>query len=133
MKLDKIVAVSGMSGLYNIVASRTNGIVVGDMDTGKTRFCSVRKHQFTPLETVSIYTQLDTVPLKDVFTNMRDKAETIPPVSIKGSSGDIEAYFAQILPDYDDERVHVSDMRKIIKWYMFLDQRQLLLDSDEEE
>ena len=62
MNLENIVAVSGMPGLYRMAGSRSNGLIIEDFDTGKKRFASIRKHQFTPLESVSIYTLADTAP-----------------------------------------------------------------------
>ncbi len=133
MNLEKIIAVSGLPGLYNIVSSRNNGLLVANMDDGKTKFCSVRKHQFTPLETVAIYTQMDTAPLKDVFESMLANAKSLAIPSTKESSGVISDYFVQILPDYDPDRVQISDIKKIIKWYNFLDVRGVFNASDEEE
>ena len=132
MNLENIVAVSGMPGLYRMAGSRSNGMIVEDMSSGKRRFASVRKHQFTPLESVSIYTMMDTTPLSDVFLNMSKQAkdEAIPE-SNSGSS-ELQAWFSKVLPDYDADRVLVSDIRKIIKWYNALDAHQLL-SSDEEE
>ena len=102
MNLDNFIAVSGLPGLYKMVNSRSNGLLVSDIDTGKTKFVSIRKHQFTPLATVAIYTYDDATELKEIFNNMLLQIETNPPVSLKESTDNIRAYFAQILPDYDE-------------------------------
>lgn len=134
MNLDKYIAVSGLPGLYELVNSRSNGLLVSDIDNKKTRFISMRKHQFTPLATVAIYTYDDATELKVIFKTMLEKIETNPPVSIKESSDTIRTYFASILPDYDEDRVQVSDIKKVIKWFLFLNERNLIsFDSDEEE
>ncbi len=135
MDVSNILAVSGLPGLYTLVSSRSNGLVVADIDSGKNRFCSVRKHQFTPLETVAIYTNTDTTPLVDIFQKIKDQQESNPVIDIKSSDNDeIEDYFLSIVPDYDEDRVYVSDMKKVIKWYNFLESRGMLEPvADEEE
>lgn len=134
MNFKDFVAVSGLSGLYKLSVTRPNGLIVEDVDTGKTKFLSVRKYQFTPLETVAIYTEDDALELKAVFANMQSKEETnpIPATSLK--SPELFAYFAEILPDYDRDRVLISDVKKVIKWYKFLKERNVVdFTSDEEE
>ncbi len=133
MKLDDFVAVSGLSGVFRINTSRNNGLVVEDLDSGKSKFCSVRKHQFTPLGTVAIYTLEDTIELKEVFVKMKNLKETTPVVDHNSEKIVIQEYFENIVPDYDEDKVYVSDMKKVIKWFNFLDQRNLLEPSDEEE
>lgn len=129
MNLEKIISVSGLPGLYNLVATRNNGLLVSDMDSGKTKFCSVRKHQFTPLDTVAIYTLEDSSPIKDVFKAMQNH----PPVSPKSTNDELMEYFDKVLPDYDEDRVFPGDVKKVIKWYNFLNDRKLLVPSEEEE
>ena len=134
MNLENYIAVSGLPGLFKLVNSRNNGLIVSDIDTGKSKFVSIRKHQFTPLATVAIYTYDDATELKIIFRTMLEKFEENPPVSIKEQSSVIASYFGSILPDYDVDRVQISDMKKVIKWFNFLNERNLInLDSDEEE
>ena len=129
MNLENIVAVSGMSGLYKMAGSRNNGLIIEDFDTGKRRFASIRKHQFTPLESVSIYTITDTAPLADVFKKMLD-ASNIPDPKTDALS--LQEFFEGILPDYDEDKVLTSDIRKIIKWFTFLRDRKALHSEEEE-
>lgn len=128
MNLEKLVAVSGRSGIYKMAANRQNGLIIEDLDTGKKSFAPSRKHQFTPLESISIYTEADesTVELKQVFVNMLTQLDSNPPVSVKAPAQEIKAYFEQVLPEYDRDRVLVSDIKKLIKWFSFLNERQLL-------
>ncbi|MCZ2339420.1 MAG: DUF5606 domain-containing protein, partial [Chitinophagales bacterium] len=70
--MKNILAVSGLPGLYKLNATKSNGLLVSDLDSGKTRFCSVRQHQFTPMETVAIYTDDDTIEISKVFQSMLD-------------------------------------------------------------
>lgn len=130
------MAVSGLPGLYTLVSSRSNGLVITHMDEEKTRFCSVRKHQFTPLETVAIYTYTDSTEIKEIFAAMKNHSETTPPIAANASGAETQAYFRVILPEFDEDRVYVSDMKKVIKWYHFLEERGKLEpseNSDEEE
>lgn len=133
MDLKDYVSISGEAGLYKTKATRSNGLVVEDIDNGKSRFFSVRKHQFTPLESIAIYTESDTVPLTDVFKAIQGKMEESP-IPESGASNDLLfAYFGQIVPDYDREQVKISDVKKVLKWYRFLAERDLLVDASSEE
>jgi len=133
MNLEEYVAVSGMSGLFRLVANRNNGLVVADLDTGKSKFAPARKHQFTPLASIGIYTETDTAELSVVFTTMLKQFETNPPIPPKSSAEDIIEYFDMILPEFDHDRVNVSDIRKVIKWFNFLNERDLLSLEEEKE
>ncbi len=132
MNLEEYVAVSGMAGLFRLVANRSNGLVVADLDSGKSKFAPARKHQFTPLASIGIYTESDSEELSKIFATMLKQIETNPPVPPKSSSEDILEYFDMILPEFDRDRVSVSDIRKVIKWFNFLNERELL-SLDEEE
>lgn len=133
MNLDKLVAVSGMSGIYKMVANRKNGLVLENIDTNKRNFYTTRKYQFTPLESISIYTYgEETVELKDVFQKIKDTREEIPIVSPKSSPEVLREYFEQILENYDREKVYISDIKRLIKWFNFLDARDLLETTEEE-
>ena len=134
MSLEKYIAVSGLSGIYELVHTRNNGLIIKDLDNEKVKFISTRKHQFTPLGTVAIYTYDDATELKVIFKTMHKKKDELPIANLKGSSDEIRSYFKKILPDYDPNRVHISDIKKVIKWYNFLNDRNLLdFTSDEEE
>ena len=134
MNLEEYVAVSGMPGLFRLVANRNNGLVVSDIDSGKSKFAPSRKHQFTPLASIGIYTETDSTELSIIFATMLEQLETNPPAAPKASAEDIVEYFNNILPEFDRDRVNVSDIRKVIKWFSFLNERDLLsLEETEEE
>lgn len=139
MNLKDILAVSGMQGLYKLVNSRNNGLLVSSLDdSARTIFCSMRKHQFTPMETVAIYTMSDTIELSTIFERMLDQLTENPPASPKGSKSEIEDYFSSIVPDYDEDRVYISDMKKVLKWFQILNKKGYLTaepetDSEEKE
>lgn len=121
-----------MPGVQLVVASRKNGMMVADIDTGKIRFASVRKHQFSPLETISIYTDDDdSTELKNVFQNMLDQLADNPPPPHKSDKDVLREYFTDILPNHDKEQVHTSDIRKAIQWFNFLNERGLLTQTEE--
>ena len=134
MNLKDILAISGLPGLYKMMDSRGNGLLVQGIDGGKTKFYSMRKHQFTPMETVAIYTMSDTIELSEIFQRMLDQVTENPPVAIKESKEKIEDYFSSIVPDYDEDRVYVSDMKKVIKWFNILNEKgYLTMEPAEEE
>ncbi len=134
MNLEKLVAVSGISGIYKMVANRKNGLVLENIDTQKKNFYTSRRHQFTPLESISIYTYgEETVELKEVFQQIKEQQEENPIVSHKADAEDLRGYFEKILPNYDREKVYISDIKRLIKWYNFLEERGLLEATEEEK
>jgi hypothetical protein len=133
MNLKDFVAVSSMPGLYKLIATRSNGLLVQEIDSDKTKFASTRKHQFTPLETVAIYTDNDSTELKEIFERMKGNLKDLPLPESNASKDDYFNYFSEILPDYDEERVMISDVKKVIKWFKFLEERNLLEDEEGSE
>ena len=130
MNLEPYIAVTGAAGLFNLVTSKPNGLVLSSIEDKKTSFYSTRKHQFTPLGTVAVYTLGGTTPLHEVMQSMYDKMSKTPPVSPKAEKYQIEEYFETVLPDYDEDKVPLKDMKKIIKWFLFLYERGLLSTNE---
>ncbi len=120
MNLERLVAVSGLPGLYRVAVNRNNGLIIEDLETAKRRFAPSRKHQFTPLESISIYTDSDSKELSKVFESMLEQLEDNPPVGKSASKEELKEYFADILPDYDRDRVFPNDMKKVVKWFTYL-------------
>lgn len=139
MNLKNLVAVSGMSGLHRMAANRANGLIIEDLSSGKRSFVPARKHQFTPLESTGIYIEDgDTVELEKVFQSILDKLADTPIADPNANPETLHKYFRTILPNYDQDRVHTSDIKKVIKWYHILSETGLLQqtppsDNDEEE
>ena len=135
MSKDNLIAVSGLPGLFKMVGNRPNGLIVEDLDNGKRKFVSMRKHQFSPLETIAIFTYTDSTPLTEVLKKMYEQRESNPPVSPKAIGKDLRAYFRTIIPDHDEYRVFPKDIKKIIRWFEFLVERDMLeaAVSEEEE
>ena len=121
MKFKEIVSVSGISGLKRIIGQRVDGLILADLDDTNRRFFSNRINMFSPLENISIYTEDDSVPLLDVFIEMKNQFETNPPVDHTSDSATLRSYLEKILPSFDHEKVQISDIKKLIKWFHLLD------------
>lgn len=114
MDYNKIVAVTGLSGLFELVSSKSDGGVVRSLEDKTSKFVSNRIHSFSHLESIEVYTVKDNVNLVDVFDAMKASKEKMP------NSGDakaVKAYFEKVYPEMDFERVYNSDMKKMVKWY----------------
>ena len=134
MNLKDLAVISGFPGVQRIVATRNNGVMAEDIDSGKVRFAPARKHQISPLESISIFTaDNDAVELAKVFQTMLDKLEEMPPPSVKAPSEELRNYFLEVLPNHDQTQVHISDIKKIIRWFLFLNERGFLTAPDPDE
>ena len=126
MKFAEIIAVTGLPGLYTVVTERKGGVIVEEMETGKRRFAPARKHQFAPLESMAIYTEDgDAEPLRKVFDRMQEQQEDNPAPAPNEKSERLFDYFEDVLPTYDKDRVHASDIKRLLKWYHYLLANQL--------
>ncbi len=133
MDIKNLVVVSGMQGVHKLVSPRSNGLIIENMITGKRKFVSIRKHQFSPLESIAIFTDDgESMELKNVFRNMLDQLEDNPPIPPKSSSAELREYFLDILPNHDQDRVHVNDIKKIISWFTFLNKLDYWKREDKE-
>lgn len=135
MKLDNIVSVSGLSGLHKLLATRNNGLLIESFENGKRQFVSVRKHQFTPLVSIGIYTITDVVNLDEVLQKVHDSQDANPIPDPNDKADALRAWFKTIVPDHDEDRVHINDIRKVIKWYTYLKLHawDMVTAKDEEE
>ena len=133
MDFKDLLAISGLPGIYKMIANRPNGHMVVPVEGGKRKFVSSRKHQFTPLESISIYTNTDSAPLDDIFKTMHEKLATLPLPDPKASSNEAEAYFKEILPEYDPYRVHTKDIKKVVKWFKALNNAGLVTFDENED
>lgn len=133
MDFKDLLAISGLSGIYRMIANRANGLMVVPAEGGKRKFVSSRKHQFTPLESISIYTTKDSTPLDVIFKSMQEKLSSLPLPDGKASSKEMENYFKQILPDYDPNRVHTKDIKKVVKWFRSLNDAGLVIFQEKTE
>ena len=139
MELDKILAISKKPGLYKIITQSRGGFIVESLLDQKRISVSISSN-VSLLSEIAIYTLGKELPLEAVLSKIFDKekgAETS--TSPKASKDDLEAYFFSVLPDYDEDRVYPSDIKKILNWYNLLNKKQLLdfkseaSSTDEEE
>lgn len=123
--LKDILAISGQPGLYRLISQARNGIIVESLETGK-RLPAHASAKISALEDIAIFTDSEEVPLVDVFKNISDKEDGKAAISPKSSGDELKAYFEQILPEYDRDRVYVSDIKKVMTWYNILQNLDLL-------
>jgi len=114
MEYAKIVAVTGLPGLFELVSSKSDGAIVKSLDDKSTKFVSSRIHNFSHLESIEVYTVRDNVNLVDIFTAMDQSGEKTPD---EKDNAAVKKYFETVYPDLDFDRVYSSDMKKMVKWF----------------
>jgi hypothetical protein len=114
MEYSKLVAVTGLPGLFELISSRGDGAVVRSLDDNKTQFISSRVHNFSHLESIEVYTQRDNVNLVDVFNAIEKDGSSLPDSKDNDA---VKKYFEKVYPEMDFERVYSSDMKKMVKWF----------------
>lgn len=129
MEYNRIVAVTGLPGLYEVISSKADGAVVRSLDDQSTKFVSSRIHNLSHLESIEVYTTRENVSLADVFTAMKEHNNLPDPKDNKA----VKAYFEKTFPDLDFERVYASDMKKMIKWFEVLEQNNIDYTAAQEE
>ena len=141
MELDKVMSISGKPGLYELKAQTRGGFIAESMLDGKKISVNMR-HNVSLLSEIAVYTYTEEVPLREIFQKMKEKEDGGQAISHKESKAKLEEYFSEILPDYDVDRVYISDIKKIIQWYNLLiskgvtefgDAKKSEKPSDEEE
>lgn len=133
MEYSKLVAVTGLPGLFELINSKTDGAIVRSLDDQSTRFVSSRIHQFSQLESIEVYTVRDNVNLVDVFHAMEKDGGKLPD---EKDAGAVRKYFEKVFPDMDFDRVYPSDMKKMVKWFAVLQKNKIeikLTEVPEEE
>ncbi len=119
MELRDILAISGQPGLYKYIAQSQRGVIVESLENGK-RMNAASNARVSALTEISMFTYEEDIALADVFTKIYDYTSGAAAISHKESPEKIKEAFAAVLPDYDKERVHVSDMKKCFAWYNIL-------------
>jgi len=127
MNLEKILAVSGKPGLYVLKVQTRTGFVAESLADGKKITVSL-KSNVSLLSEISIYTYDGEKPLTEVMQLIAKKESNGPAISHKEDNATLSAYFKEILPDFDDERVYPSDIKKVLNWYNTLQQKGLVTD-----
>ena len=116
IKLKDILSISGKGGLFKFIAQARNGVVVESMDDHK-RHVAPATARVSSLEDIAIFTQDEEVPLSDIFMRIHDKTEGKETISHKATDDELKSFFVELVPDYDDERVYMSDIKKVFQWY----------------
>jgi len=121
MELKEVISISGKNGLYKVVARSNKGFIVESIEDKKTKFPVNANHQVALLDEITIYTNTDeNLPLKTVMDNIEAKRGEGNIPNVKDDTLKIKEFFRTVAPDYDEERVYVSDMKKILKWFDIL-------------
>ena len=133
MDYNKIVSVSGLTGLFELLSSKSDGAVVRSLEDNSSKFISTRLHNFSHLESIEVYTSKDNTNLAELFDAMKNSPEKVPEAKVDNK--ELKAYFEKIYPDLDFERVYASDMKKMVKWYHILDKNkvEIKVKTDEEK
>jgi hypothetical protein len=119
MEFNKIIAVTGKPGLFEVVTQTKTVVIVASLQD-KKRFPITSTQNISMLENIAIYTYEEEVLLLKVFKKIYEKEAGKESISHKESANKLEAYFSEILPEYDEERVYTSNIKKIIQWYNIL-------------
>ena len=130
MDYNRIVAVTGLPGLYEAISSKADGAVVRSLDDQSTKFVSARIHNLSHLESIEVYTTGENVGLADLFTAMKQNQTQLPDVKDNKA---VKKYFESVYPNMDFERVYSSDMKKMIKWYEVLEKNNIDYTAKPEE
>ncbi len=122
MEYGKIIAVTGLPGLFELMSSKSDGAIVRSLDDNTTKFVSSRIHNFSHLESIEVYTVRENVNLAEVFNAMEGSDEPIPDGK---DAKQLRAYFDKVYGDLDFERVYNSDLKKMVKWFNTLKQNNV--------
>ncbi len=128
MEYSKIIAITGLPGLYELISSKSDGGIVRSLDDKSTRFVSSRVHQFSHLESIEVYTTRHNVNLVEILKAMEASKEKLP--DDKEASA-LKSYFEKVYPELDFDRVYASDLKKMVKWFSVLSKNQVEIKLSE--
>jgi Domain of unknown function (DUF5606) len=129
MDYSKIIAITGLPGLFELISSKSDGGIVRSLDDKSTRFVSSRVHQFSHLESIEVYTTKNNVNLVDVLKAMESTKEKLPDDK---DAGELKKYFEKVFPELDQERVYTSDLKKMVKWFAVLSKNEVDIKLSEQ-
>jgi hypothetical protein len=134
IKLKDILSISGKGGLYRFIAQARNGIVVESLED-KKRHVAPATARVSSLEDIAIFTHEEEIPLSDVFMLIHESVDGKDAISHKSPPEELKQAFEELVPEYDDERVYLSDIRKVFQWYNQLHRHDMLevVKKEEEE
>lgn len=119
MSLEKVLAIAGKPGLFKLKTQTRTGFLAESLLDGKTINVSGR-HNVSLLSEIAIYTLTDDLPIRKVFSKIYEKEDGKETINHKVSKEELEEFFFGIVPDYDEDRVYVSDIKKVVQWYNML-------------
>ena len=128
MEYSKIIAITGLPGLFELVSSKSDGGIVRSLEDKSTRFVSSRVHQFSHLESIEVYTTRHNVNLVDVLKAMESSQEKLPDDK---DAAKLKSYFEKVYPELDFDRVYASDLKKMVKWFAVLAKNQIEIKLSE--
>ncbi|MDX5418401.1 MAG: DUF5606 domain-containing protein [Hymenobacteraceae bacterium] len=133
--LRQVAAISGMSGLYRIVKPTRTGVIVESLEENPKSLVAQARQRMSLLDEISIYTtdQEGTVPLAKVFDIMHQKYGDNLPLGDKPSNEEYKSFMSDVLPEFDEERVYVSDMKKLVNWYYIVNKFVGFTGAEKEE
>ncbi|HMZ46252.1 MAG TPA: DUF5606 domain-containing protein [Chitinophagaceae bacterium] len=129
MEYSKLISVTGLPGLFEMVGSKTDGAIVRNLEDKTTKFVSSRIHNFSHLESIEVYTLGENVNLIDIFKAIESSNEPLP--NDKDAKA-VKAFIEKVYPEIDVERVYASDMKKMVKWYSVLKANNIELKLSEQ-
>lgn len=132
MNINKILSIGGRPGLWEMKAQTRGGVVAESLIDGKKIPVNIRQN-ISILGEIAIYTYTEEIPLKDVLQKIGEKEDFQEAIDHKSSKDKLEEYFNEVLPDYDEDRVYASDIKKIIQWYNLLISKGFTDFNGEEE
>lgn len=135
MEFKDVVAISGMPGLYESMSVRPDGMIVRAIGSNKKQYVSQRIHTFSPIDKIGIYIEDgDTLDLLDVMLSIQEQEKDSLVLPKPNSKADVlKKFMRTILPTYDDDKVYVSDIKKLIKWYNLLSPTGVIQPKPEKE
>jgi len=130
MDYNKLVSVTGLAGLFELLSSKSDGAVIRSLDDNTTKFVSARKHNFSHLESIEVYTVKGNINLAEIFAAIKKSKEKMPDANVDNKT--LKSYFKNVYPDLDFDRVYASDMKKMIKWFEILKKNKIEVPSSDD-
>ncbi len=132
MKLKGIMSIAGYHGLFKLVSQAKNSVIVESLIDGK-RMPAFNSYKISALEDIAIFTEDKELPLAEIFKTMLEKFDKKPAIDVKSNNNDLIKAFTEVVPNYDKDRVYVSDIKKVFSWYNSLLEKDLLNEDPEVE
>lgn len=130
MEYNKLISVTGLGGLYELVGTKADGAIVRSIEDKTTKFISSRVHQFSHLESIEVYTVNGNVNLVDLFEAMKNNSEELP--DYKNAQA-VKSYFEKVYPEMDFDRVYASDMKKMVRWFQIVQKNGIAFEKTDEQ